>query len=434
MPTGADAPGADTEARLRDALSAYAGTVEPAPGAWARLRGRVDGTGRTSRRAVVAVLAGAGAVAAAIALVVVLTGDGDGSGGGVDMIPATPPTSGAEAPVTTGTPTTATTTPAPTTTTVAVPYGADGVVAATADGRVVLLDVDGGEVRTLVDATDGEQVTQVALDPDRAHLWYLSKPSGTGGYGCGTLYEVATAEGATPEEHGTANYFALSPDGGHVALSLHFDESDRQTCTDSLYGAISVRSTATGDELARLETGLDTETGPWAPSWLAWSPGDARLAASFCWEECDTRVFEIPFDAPECPPGSFCPRRRSTTPTVWRSPPRARPTTRLGRRTGCSSSTSTAATRRRREVAGSWRSTPRPAPAARCSSTTPTRRCEASPPTPAPPPHTRATPGIWWCSTRTPPTSGFLRRLRPPSPATSWPPPGPPGLVDAGGG
>ncbi len=186
--------------------------MEPAAGAWARLRGRVDGGGRAPRRAVVAVLAGAGAVAAAIALVVVLAGDRDGSDGGIEMIPATPPTSGVV--VTDPTATTVTTAPAATTTTAPVPYGTDGVIAATADGRVVLLDVDGGEVRTLVDASEGEQVTQVALDPDRAHLWYLSKPAGTGGWGCGTLYEVATADGSTAVEHGTADHFALSPDGG----------------------------------------------------------------------------------------------------------------------------------------------------------------------------------------------------------------------------
>ena len=303
-----DDDGADRsaiETRLADALSAYADTVEPAPGGWARLRGRVDGRVRTSRRAVVAVLAGAGAVAAAIALVVVLADDGDGPGGGVEMIPATPPTSGAVPTDPTGT-----TAPAEaTTTTVAVPYGVDGVVAATADGRVVLLDVEGSEVRTLVDASEGRQVMQVALDPDRAHLWYLSKPAGTGGYGCGTLYEVATAEGATAASHGTGLHFALSPDGEHVAVSLRFDDSDPSTCNDdSMRSAISIRSTLSGDEQDRIAAEATAAKGPLFVQWLAWSPGGDRLAASICWEGCDVRVFDVAADADGgCPPGALCP-------------------------------------------------------------------------------------------------------------------------------
>lgn len=82
------------EARLRDAIGAYTDIVEPAPGAWARLNGRLESHAHSPRRAVVAVLAGAGAVAVAIALVVAMAGGGGDSGGSVGMRPAaTPPVS-----------------------------------------------------------------------------------------------------------------------------------------------------------------------------------------------------------------------------------------------------------------------------------------------------------------------------------------------------
>ena len=85
---------AAVEARLRDAIGAYADTVEPAPGAWARLNGRLEGHAHDPRRAVIAVFAGVGAVAAAIALVIAMAGRGGESGGSVDMRPAaTPPVS-----------------------------------------------------------------------------------------------------------------------------------------------------------------------------------------------------------------------------------------------------------------------------------------------------------------------------------------------------
>jgi len=142
--------------------------------------------------------------------------------------------------------------------------------------------------------TDGAQVTQVALDPDRAHLWYLSKPSGLDAGSCGTLYEVALSAGATPERHGTATHFALDPGGEHVALSLRFDGSDPLTCVEeSMEGAISIRSTASGEEQARIAAEKGIDAGPLFPQWLAWPPDGDRMASSLCWETCSVSVFDV---------------------------------------------------------------------------------------------------------------------------------------------
>ena len=298
---GRDGSHDELEARLRDATHAYAETVEPAPDAWARVRGGADRAARPwgeRLRAPVAILAGAGAAAAAVGLVLLLTRGGDGGSGGVDMRPATTPGITEPAP-----PETSTTTGVTPTT---VPYGIDGVIGATTDGRVVLMDSAGVEIRTLLKADDGRQVMQLALAPDRGTLWYLSKPAGQY-WGCGEVRSVpldpsGSVTSAAATAHGTANYFALDPEGARLALSYRFVAPDSSECSDSaVAGALSIRSIETGEEQARLVTGGDAEPGPMAPTSLAWSPDGGQLAVAFCWESCDARVFEVPAPGAGCP-------------------------------------------------------------------------------------------------------------------------------------
>lgn len=281
------------EARLRDAMGAYAAGVSDAPGTWARLRARITAAQRSRRlRAPLAALTGVAVAAAAIASVMMLTRDEPDR---VEIRPAdTAPSPSTEpdepAPTT------------PTTTVPAAPQGDDGVIAATADGRVALLRLDGTEVSTLVEARDGEQVTQVALSPDRTHLWYLSKPAGYGGNACGTLYEAPLVDGrADPEatvERGEATHFALSPDGSEYALSVRTDENNEyepESCDDSSQGSqISVRSADTGAQRSSNRIGLPADNAAENfYQWLAWSPDGAYLAASVCWEDCDIWVIRL---------------------------------------------------------------------------------------------------------------------------------------------
>lgn len=279
------------EARLRDAMGAYAAGVSDAPGTWARLRARITAAQRSRRlRAPLAALTGVAVAAAAIASVMILTRDEPDR---VEIRPAD----------TTPSPSTEPEDPAPTTATTApvAPQGDDGVIAATADGRVALLRLDGTEVSTLVEARDGEQVTQVALSPDRTHLWYLSKTAGYGGNACGTLYEAPLVDGrADPEatvERGEATHFALSPDGSEYALSVRIDENDPEGCDDSaMRSQVTLRPTGAGGVRA-LERASSADQDPAAPEafyqWLAWSPDGSHLAASLCWESCDVEVIDL---------------------------------------------------------------------------------------------------------------------------------------------
>lgn len=278
------------EERLRDAMGAYAAGVSDAPGTWARLRARITAAQRSRRlRAPLAALTGVAAAAAAIASVMMLTRDEPER---VEIRPAD----------TTPSPSTEPDEPAPTTpatTAPVAPQGDDGVIAATADGRVALLRLDGTEVSTLVEARDGEQVTQVALSPDRTHLWYLSKTAGYGGNACGTLYEAPLVDGQTAAaatlERGKGTHFALSPDGSEYALSVRIDENDPEGCDDSASESeIAVRSTATGEAQSRYGLGLNAdEHAENFYQWLAWSPDGSQLAASLCWEGCDVEVIDL---------------------------------------------------------------------------------------------------------------------------------------------
>lgn len=184
------------EDRLRDAAKSYTDPIQPAPGAWARVRERIDVEPRRSRRSAGRLALAGFATAVVIALVITLVAVvRDDDGGGERNIAADPRTAS----------------------------GPEQLVAATEDGRLVVLDSStGAEIRELADdaATAVGAGNNVAVAPDGSAVYYAR----TIDVMCGgaPLTEVARVDVATGTVESVASavrYPAMSPDGRLLAYT-----------------------------------------------------------------------------------------------------------------------------------------------------------------------------------------------------------------------
>jgi hypothetical protein len=265
------------EARLRDAAAAYAATVAPAPDAWARLRGRVDGgAARRSRvRVGGGLLVGAVLAAAAVAGAVTLAGDPDGG-----LVVETPPGTDAPGPADTGT--------------------ASGVVYAAGDA-IIVLDAAGNEVARGATPQDDATVRHLQASTDGSTLWYLDVPEATAP--CGTVKARALPLDGVETDLGiAATAFAVSPDAARIAYATRGSGCD----PSSQLSYVVVRDLPGGDASAgdgggdageehvwAHEPGLDSDDPLLADS-LAWSPDGSQLAVGACvpGQGCGVRVLD----------------------------------------------------------------------------------------------------------------------------------------------
>ena len=247
------------EDRLRHALAARAATVEPAPDAWACIRGRIAGARRRRRMAIPALVT-AGAVAAGILGVAALTG-----GEGAQQVVTEPPASETPAPGD-GPEATATTAPAsvplPETFLAVRDHGTELVVMDTAAGNVQRTLVDVGPYREADghDPIGSSYIDGVTLTPDGRTAYYSTGPEPA----VGNIYRISTS-GGEPEFIDNGAYPRVSPDGRYLAW------------VNGPIQAVAVRDLTAGTTHL-LETGEAAEE---YPGLLAWTPGSRHLAFEY---------------------------------------------------------------------------------------------------------------------------------------------------------
>ena len=174
------------EDRLREATRSYTDPIQPAPDAWVRIRERVDAEPRRRRvpaaRVALAGFAAAVVIALLVTLVAVVRDDNGGTG-----VTATP---GGVAP--------------------------SQIVAATEDGRLVVLDAaTGAEIRTLADGLDAGTTVAVTPDGERVFFDRRSSPQSDPPR---ELLTVPTGGGEPDRLIGGAGQPAVSPDGRLLAF------------------------------------------------------------------------------------------------------------------------------------------------------------------------------------------------------------------------
>lgn len=260
----------ELSAMLRTRAGDMPAAVEPAPGTLHRARAR--------RRTKLAALGGGAAAAVAVVVAVVATMNPTDATD-VEIVPATDATE--------------TTAPHPTP---GAGIAAGAIVAATADGRIVVLNDDGTVGREVLD-TGGRYVDTIAVRGDA--LWYLAKDSE--GDPCGTLTVAATRPGVTLDPVVLANVadFAVSGDGAVLAYTGRDDEAPEQ-CADGGGGTgrIVVRGVAGGGELVIPHDGTSSSGDPLPlhAERLALNHDGSMVAAELCWEGCNVALLENPVD------------------------------------------------------------------------------------------------------------------------------------------
>jgi hypothetical protein len=198
-----------TEERLRDAIRAYAQTVEPSPGAWAQVRERLSSPRRRARRWPM-ILVGAGAVAA-IALGVVA----------VDML-----RSGGHGPASAG----------------SAPREVVAWAAPPNTAVVVLSTRDGHIIRTL-DAPDTSMATvRVATSPDGRFAYFDRPTQITGSCYIPEVFRVSV-RGGTREAITHGELATPSPNGRSLALVR---STTGDTCGNT--DVVVIRDLASGRE------------------------------------------------------------------------------------------------------------------------------------------------------------------------------------------
>lgn len=198
-----------TEDRLRQALTARAATVTPAPDAWARIRAR---TGHHQRRRLVPALMTASAVAAGVIGIVALTG-GEGGQQVVTQPPASETPVPGDGPDTTVA-STATSSPRPETFLAVRDHGTDLVVVETATGEVrrTLVDLGPSAAPDDDDPIGSSSIDGLTVSPDGKTAWYSTGPEPAPG----NLYRIST-EGGEPEFIANGMHPQVSPDGLYLA-------------------------------------------------------------------------------------------------------------------------------------------------------------------------------------------------------------------------
>ncbi len=167
-----------------------------------------------------------------------------------------------------------------------------GIVVARADGRVVLVDANWRDVRTVVPATPGTVITAMAVLPDGDHIVVQRRPSfsETDKQGCSTISEINLRTG-TSVELGNAVSFAVSPDGTHVALVRTDDAAG------NCVGGNSTGATPQSSIIVRgiVDNNSQTTTlGTGLAGGVAFSPDGRQLVVSRCTPgNCMDAIFDV---------------------------------------------------------------------------------------------------------------------------------------------
>ncbi len=258
----------ELSAMLRTRAADMPAAVEAAPATLHRARAR--------RRTKLAALGGGAATAIALVVAVVATMNPSDSTD-VEIVPATDPTE--------------TTAPHPTP---GAGIAAGAIVAATSDGRIVVLNDDGTIGRDVLDS--GGYIDTIAVRGDA--LWYLEKDDE--GAPCGTLTVAATRPGATLDPVVVENVadFAVSGDGEVLAYSGRDNAAPEECAEGGGTGRIVLRGLASGAELVVPHDGTSSSGDPLPmhAERLALNHNGSMVAAELCWEGCNVAVFEVPAD------------------------------------------------------------------------------------------------------------------------------------------
>lgn len=273
---------------LRDALRAEADESRPVPDGWGRLQERLGHKGRRPHRWLLPVTAAAVVSLAAVGAWQLTRDDGVTVGVGGENPTSTATAATTTTPATVVSPATTvspSSSAAPPTTmpllppTSALPVAPPTtIVAVTLDGRVVVLDAGGAEVRELANLGDprvsvpegpgANHVAQVAITPDGATAYYdtCCEPA------VGTIFSVPTdgSRAPTPLAYGLGP--AVSPDGRYLAYTA--------------VNALVVRDLVTGDERTFTDAAYDQ-----SPLFgdVAWSRDGTKVY--YPWQQSDAGGF-----------------------------------------------------------------------------------------------------------------------------------------------
>jgi hypothetical protein len=157
---------------------------------------------------------------------------------------------------------------------------ARGIVVARRDGRIVLVDANWRDVRTVAPATPGTVVTGLAVLPDGDHVVVQRRAglSDTDKQGCGAVSEVNIGTGRS-SPLGDAVSFAVSPDGRRVALVGSNDTAG--DCIGGSPDGATPQSSIVVRELTD-NSSRTTTLGTGLAGGVAFSPDGHKLVVSLC--------------------------------------------------------------------------------------------------------------------------------------------------------